>query len=950
MVEIEFHLVDFMDAGALPRASVEFTLTVVPRFPVLPDEAPGPPQPPRPDERFAESLRRTVQTDPDGRAALSFDATDVFSRLTGLERDDPPGHSVDAVGTLSASARLLGIRLPRAQLAGGLGPVERLEHTLPADLGMSIVGHTTPETARLWFHLPFEPASDHSFTCHVTPARAGVPAPAAGPVDPATDLGPAFDLEFDPASNTDVARTTGLSPGRAHDYALVLQRGTSRFVLAGGRFRTPTAGQTNLAFAFGSCHLPVVTGTPDQPSPEAVRSLELWQRLDDRDDSELLLLIGDQIYGDDIEDKWPDEDDFSRYLRRYRQLWAHRPTRSVLRSMPTYMILDDHDVADDFGLGDLDDNKVDGALLAYRFFQHAHGPSDSLSAPFHYSFRRGPAAFFVMDGRTQRGEGTPVFGQRQLADLQAWARNPDTRAADLIFFVAPIPLALLPTEIIRKVVDELAGPAFAAAGVLAGLGIGLPLSVLGIPAPFPGVGGAVSTAAVLGAVGYGAAEVLEDHIDRTLLLEADLGERWDLAGNQPDLVRLLDLLFDLANGVGDDPPRKRAVFILSGDIHAATMHLIRSLPEGRGLEHRANPLITQLTSSAISHEPVNSTLWSEAVSRIDEELDLDLTDINVLQIVREGADWERLSKGAIDVDDVFGDGRGEYFLDPNRDRRYLTQYAGLLMERTVGHVDVRRTSLQRRAYRIRLRIEGQSGRRLESVLNLDLDAPSPSGLVVKPASLSFAVSQTGGTDTGAVTIENIAGAAVDVTVQPPLGGPFSWQAATFRLEHGETRNVQISFRPTSSAVVRGRLTVTSSAPNSPHTVPVTGKGPGGFPPEDPDAPPPPGKVELSPSIVNFGPVALGSSASRVVTITNKTGAAVRVSAAATAPSAQFRWSGFDALLVNNGKRTVSIAFHPAANGFHNGRFTVRNTSTGESHSVDLTGKGGIGGIPTPPDG
>ena len=946
MVEIEFHLVDFMDARPLPRASVEFTLTVVPRFPVLPDEGPGPPQPPRPDGRFAESLRRTVRTAPDGRAALSFDAADVFSRLTGLERDDPPGHSVDAVGTLSASANLLGIRLPRAQLAGGLGPVERLEHTLPADLGMSLVGHTTPQTARLWFHLPFEPASDQSFACHVTAARAGAPAPAAGPVDPAADLGPAFALTFDPASNTAVARTTGLAPGHAQDYALVLQRGTTRFVLAGGRFRTPTAGQRNLAFAFGSCHLPVVTGTPDQPSPEAVRSLELWQRLDDRDDSEMLLLTGDQIYGDGIEDKWPDDTDFVRYLRRYRQLWAHRPTRSVLRSMPTYMILDDHDVADDYGIGDIDENKVDGALLAYRFFQHAHGPSDSLAAPFHYSFRRGPAAFFVMDGRTQRGEGTPVFGQRQLADLRAWARNPDTRAADLIFFVAPIPLALLPTETIRKVVDELSEQAFSAAGRLLGLDIGLGLEKLGIPVPFPGIGGA--GAAVLGAVGYGVAEVLEDHIDRTLLLEADLGERWDLAGNQPDLVELLDLLFDLANGVGDDPPRKRAVFILSGDIHAATMHLIRSLPEGRGLEHRANPLITQLTSSAISHEPVNSTLWIEAVSRIDEELDLDLFDLNALQLIRENLDWERLSKGVIDVDDVFGEGKGEYFLDPNRDRRYLTQYAGLLMERTVGHVDVRRTSTQRRAYRIRLRIEGQSGRRLESVLNLDLDAPSPSGLVVKPASLSLAVSQAGGTDTGSVTIENIAGAAVDVTVQPPLGGPFTWQAATFRLDDGERRSVQISFRPTSSAIVRGQLTVVSSAPNSPHRIPLTGKGPGGLPPEDPDAPPPPGKVELSPSLVTFGPVALGSSSSRTVTITNKTGAAVRLAAAGS--TGQFRWSGFEALLVNNGKRTVTLAFHPAANGFHNGRFTVRNTGTGESHSVGLAGKGGIGGIPTPPDG
>lgn len=945
MVEISFRLVDFMDARPLPGATVEFTLTVVPRFPLLPDEGPGPAQPPRPDERFAESLGQTVVTGADGRAALTFDATDVFSRLTGFERDDPPGHSVDALGTLSASARLLGIRLPRAELAVGLGPSERLEHELPADLGMSLVGHTTPESARLWFHLPFEPTPDHSFTCHVAPADPGAPPPAAGPVDPATDLGPGFALTFDETSNTAVARTTGLAAGGPQDYALVLQRGTSRFVLAGGRFRTPAANQPDLAFAFGSCHLPVVTGTPDQPSPEAVRSLELWQRLDGRDDSELLLLIGDQIYGDGIEDKWENDSDFLRYLRRYRQLWAHRPTRSVLRSMPTYMILDDHDVADDYGIGDIDGDKVHGALLAYGFFQHAHGPSDRVDPPFHYSFRRGPAAFFVMDGRTQRGEGTPVFGQRQLDDLRAWARSPDTRAADLIFFVAPVPLALLPTEIIRKVVDELSEQALTTTGALLGLGLGL----LGIPAPFPGVGGAVTSAAVLGAVGYAAAEVLEDHIDRTLLLKADLGERWDLAANQPDLVRLLDLLFDLANGVGDDPPRKRAVFILSGDIHAATMHLIRSLPDGPGLEHRANPLITQLTSSAISHEPVNSTLWVEAVSRIDEGLDLDLKDINLLQLLREGADWERLSKDVIDVDDVFGEGDAEYFLDPNHDRRYLTQYAGLLMERTVGHVDVRRTSPQRRAYRIRLTIEGQSQQRLESVLDVDLDAPSPSGLILDPASLSFAVGQAGGTATRSITIENIAGAAVDVTVLPPPGGPFSWQPATFTLQHDEARTVEVRFRPTSNAVVRGRLTLTSSAPNSPHRVRLAGKGAGGFPPDDPDAPEPPGDVELAPDLVSFGSVALNSSATRTVTITNKTGAAVTLAAAASAPNAQFRWSGFDAVLVNNGTRTVSIAFHPAANGVQRGRFTVRDTGLRESHSVDLLGKGGIGGFPTPTD-
>ena len=729
MISVAMRLVDFMDARPIPGAGLDVSLTVVPLFPVLPDEAPGPPLRPRPDHRFAEVLTESAITDAEGRAQVSFDALDVFSRLTGLEREEPPGHSVGAVGTLRAAAEFLGVRFEPTILAGNLQPNAELDHVLPADLGMSIVGHTTPETVKLWFHLPFEPDTDHEFTCNVTTVPENAPPLLPGPLGPTATFGRTFPVTFKPPATTAVVPIADLAPGGTHDYALVVRHGQGprarRFTLVTGRFRTPTPRQQRLSFAFGSCHEPVVTGTPDQPSAEALRSLVHWQRLADRNDLEMLLLIGDQIYGDGIEDKWPPPvDDFTRYLRRYQQLWAYRPIRQVLRSTPTYMILDDHDVADDFGIGDLDDNKVDGALLAYRLFQHAHGPSEAVKAPFHYSFRWGPAAFFVMDGRTQRGEGSPVFGSQQLQDLRRWAASPQTRAADLIFFVAPVPLALLPTEIIRDIVDELTDQVFVTAGVLAGLGAGL-LGFVGLPPPFslfPGPGGAISNAAVLGAVGFAAAEVFEDVIDRNLLLEADLGERWDLRENQPDLILLLDLLFDLANGVGDDPPRKRAVFILSGDIHAATMHGIRSLPEGNGERHRANPVITQLTSSALSREPVNSSLWIEAVSRAHPELDLDLKDINVLPLLKEGLDWERLSSGVIDVEDVFGEGKGEYFLDHDHDRRYLTQYAGLLMQRTVGFINVERREVQRRVYRFDLTIKGESGPPLQSRFDLDLDA------------------------------------------------------------------------------------------------------------------------------------------------------------------------------------------------------------------------------------
>ena len=39
---------------------------------------------------------------------------------------------------------------------------------------------------------------------------------------------------------------------------------------------------------------------------------------------------------------------------------------------------------------------------------------------------------------------------------------------------------------------------------------------------------------------------------------------------------------------------------------------------------------------------------------------------------------------------------------------------------------------------------------------------------------------------------------------------------------------EVTFRPTSSAFQRATLTVTSTAPGSPHSIGLIGKGPGGF--------------------------------------------------------------------------------------------------------------------------
>jgi hypothetical protein len=179
------------------------------------------------------------------------------------------------------------------------------------------------------------------------------------------------------------------------------------------------------------------------------------------------------------------------------------------------------------------------------------------------------------------------------------------------------------------------------------------------------------------------------------------------------------------------------VIVLAGDIHAGTMHGIRSLPGGVGDRHRANPVLMQLTISALSHKPVDEPLWIDAVSKIDEELDIDLKPLQLLRILDLDVDWEALAVQATNVEEVFGEGSGAYILDSELDRRFLSQFSGLLMKRTVGFVRIRRQQAQRRVYRIELVLEGQDSSPLRSVIEVDFDAPSSPGLTLSATTIVF---------------------------------------------------------------------------------------------------------------------------------------------------------------------------------------------------------------------
>ena len=108
-----------------------------------------------------------------------------------------------------------------------------------------------------------------------------------------------------------------------------------------------------------------------------------------------LLLLGDQIYADDVppeteqfianrdgEHDAPADEiaDFEEYTRLYREAWSDPVVRWLLSTVPVSMIFDDHDVRDDWNTSAAWvetmrrkpwwDSRIVGGLMSYWVYQH----------------------------------------------------------------------------------------------------------------------------------------------------------------------------------------------------------------------------------------------------------------------------------------------------------------------------------------------------------------------------------------------------------------------------------------------------------------------------------------------------------------------------------------------------------------------------------------------------
>ena len=215
----------------------------------------------------------------------------------------------------------------------------------------------------------------------------------------------------------------------------------------------------SFSFLFGSCYLP-------NGEAGSLTYKEIHAHVD-ADDLRFGIFLGDQIYADNAEHNGIERiavtlDD---YRSVYAKAWLRKPIHDLLPDLPLFMILDDHEVDDDWRWNnedrsiwsipsfnqflrllkriplfqrDLTGDRIRAALKAYQEHQAMHAPQMSLpfevdsigqsaiqsstGGTFAYEFTYGGAAFFVLDTRTMRVKKGKdrLLGDAQWKILEQW--------------------------------------------------------------------------------------------------------------------------------------------------------------------------------------------------------------------------------------------------------------------------------------------------------------------------------------------------------------------------------------------------------------------------------------------------------------------------------------------------------------------------------------------------
>ncbi|WP_223555210.1 alkaline phosphatase D family protein [Pseudomonas sp. BF-R-01] len=179
------------------------------------------------------------------------------------------------------------------------------------------------------------------------------------------------------------------------------------------------------AYIVGSCrYLRMTVGAPSFPHL-GDRIFASITNLAQRAETPIsaLLMTGDQVYIDDLNIIAPDRE-YKEILSKYRMAFSQPHISKLMSGTPTYMILDDHEIEDNWptNKNKNDDFLYNNAIAAYELYQASHSPAHELLEDgnirqhlerYWYQFTNGDIEWFVTDSRTRRNLSA---GDRRILD------------------------------------------------------------------------------------------------------------------------------------------------------------------------------------------------------------------------------------------------------------------------------------------------------------------------------------------------------------------------------------------------------------------------------------------------------------------------------------------------------------------------------------------------------
>lgn len=167
----------------------------------------------------------------------------------------------------------------------------------------------------------------------------------------------------------------------------------------------PSATIDRLSFLLGSCRYPGLFFKAKKA--DAIFQPMLEQVRDEEQRIRFVLMVGDQIYADTLNSMIPigRADTYEEFQDRYLEAFGSPNMRLLMRSVPHYMILDDHEIEDNWTQDRIHTADKRAmfhlAIGAYMSYQWSHGPR-TYGRHLYYRFYCGGYPFFVLDTRTER--------------------------------------------------------------------------------------------------------------------------------------------------------------------------------------------------------------------------------------------------------------------------------------------------------------------------------------------------------------------------------------------------------------------------------------------------------------------------------------------------------------------------------------------------------------------